>query len=208
MHYLFSGSFIFILYSIGGLFTLFYSINLYYFIFLLFNYGILFDYYHYSSFIFIWYAISCIFIDQCFNCIFSICSLYSLFLGNMENIFYSSVLFWCYGFISISYLLCVLSYIILYIYFIHLDYSYYRGYNAKYWHLYNYLLDYRSSFMVSVFGLYGIFIIAIYIFMPIIHILELFIGIDSGSIYVLVYYHFSLIIWGIIIYLWIMVLLL
>lgn len=201
--YLISSSFIFIIYSIGGLFTLFYSINLYYFIFILFNYGILFDYYHYSSFIFIWYAISCIFIDQCFNCIFSICSLYSLFLGNIENIFYSSVLFWCYGFISIFFNILCLFCILFYIYIYHLDYALY--YNKKYWYLYNYLFDSYSSFIISIYGLYLLLVIALYIFIPLIYIMELFVGIDGNSIYIFVYYHFSLIIWSLIIYLWIMV---
>ena len=91
--YLLSSSFIWIIYSLGGLLTCFYSIGFYIYVFILFNYGSLFDYYHYSSFIFIWYAMSCIFMDQCFNCMFSISSLYSLVIGSIESIFYSSVLF-------------------------------------------------------------------------------------------------------------------
>ena len=63
----------------------------------------------------------------------------------------------------------------------------------KYWYIYNYIFDSRSSFMVTI---YNISIYAIYIFMPIIYIIELFIGIDGDcySIYILVYYHYSLII--------------
>lgn len=204
--YLTNSMYIYILYSIGGLLTCVYSMIFYIYVFHLYIYGILSVYYHYVSVIFIWYGMSCIFMDQsldgCFNDIYII--------GDRIGI-YSNGLYGCIGFISIYYIIwSLLGWIYGYIWirwiFKRRSWNINNIINLDDLTSYKWLLDSRSSYIW--YRIYNILIrLSIYIFMPFIQILEWFIGIDGGSIYVLVYYHFSTIIIGIIIYLWMVILL-
>ncbi len=186
-------TFIFIL---GGLLTWIYSIGFYVYVFMIFELGLYYDYYYYSGFIFMIYVMCCIFIDQSFELCFLLSSLYSLFyIFNFECLFCYSLFIVIGSSVSLIYYFIMLcTTLILIIIYYYSWYSMIRIYIFSFIFIINYCFDSRSSFIFSYYY-YVLYNFSFFIYIPFIYCIELFVSYKSYSLWIFIYYHFSILYW-------------